>query len=125
MSLRSPVPAPQPAAPVEESAIGPSFAASPSAIPSSRAGRAWVQILPALAVVALGLAFILQNLHHANVNFLTFSGSVPVAVALLAAFALGAVSVLLLGSIRILQLRKIIRGGARIAGPEASSRERL
>jgi putative membrane protein len=80
-------------------------------IPSTRAGRAWVRILPALGVAAVGLVFILQNLHHAKVNFLTVSRSVPVAVALLAAFALGATSVLLLGSIRILQLRKIIRGG--------------
>jgi uncharacterized integral membrane protein len=88
------------------------LAPSKSAIPSTRAGRAWVHILPALAVVTVGLVFILQNLHHANVHFLTVSGSVPVAVALLAAFALGALSVLLLGSIRILQLRRIIRRGA-------------
>ena len=65
----------------------------------------WARVLPALVLLTLFVVFILQNLRHAKVSFLNVSGSIPVAVALLAAFALGAVSVLLLASIRVLQLR--------------------
>jgi uncharacterized integral membrane protein len=77
-------------------------------VPSTRASRGWVGILPGLVVVTLGIVFILQNLPDARVRFFTASGTIPLAVSLLAAFAFGAVAVLLLGSIRILQLRKII-----------------
>jgi uncharacterized integral membrane protein len=77
-------------------------------VPSTRASRSWVAILPALAVATVALIFILQNMRDARVSFFTASGTIPLAVGLLAAFALGAVSVLLLGSIRILQLRKVI-----------------
>jgi uncharacterized integral membrane protein len=81
-------------------------------VPSTRASRGWVAILPGLVVLMVGLVFILQNLEDAQVRFFTASGSIPLAVSLLAAFALGAVAVLLLGSIRILQLRKIIHRSA-------------
>src|SRR5438105_26342 len=80
---------------------------------SPGAGWIWVRVLPALVLLTVGLVFILQNLHHAQVSFLNLSGSIPVAVALLAAFALGALSVLLLGSIRMLQLRNACYRGAR------------
>jgi uncharacterized integral membrane protein len=79
---------------------------------STRASRGWVAILPGLVVVAVGLVFILQNLGDARVRFFTASGTIPLAVSLLAAFALGALAVLLLGSIRILQLRKVIHRSA-------------
>jgi uncharacterized integral membrane protein len=68
----------------------------------------WVRTLPALLVVALILVF--QNLQHARVHFLSFSGSLPIALALLGAAALGALAMLALGSVRILQLRKTLRG---------------
>ena len=77
----------------------------------TRAGRAWVRLLPALIVVSAGLVFILQNRGDAHVRFFTLSGSLPLAVALFAAFAFGVASTLLLGSIRILQLRKAVRRG--------------
>ncbi|MGE0727327.1 MAG: lipopolysaccharide assembly LapA domain-containing protein [Acidimicrobiia bacterium] len=78
-------------------------------VPATRASRAWVSVLPSMAVLAVGLVFVLQNTHRARISFFTASGTIPLAVALFASFALGAVTVLLLGSIRILQLRKAVR----------------
>lgn len=70
----------------------------------------WVRTLPAILVLALILVFVFQNLQHAKVHFLSFSGSPPIALALLGAVALGALAMLALGSVRILQLRKALRG---------------
>jgi uncharacterized integral membrane protein len=82
--------------------------AEPPAVVSTRASRTWVKVLPALILLAVLLLFVFQNLDKTKVSFLTASGSVPLALALLAAAALGGLSVLALGSIRILQLRKVI-----------------
>jgi uncharacterized integral membrane protein len=76
---------------------------------STRAGRAWVKVLPAVIVLAVILLFVFQNSENAKVTFVTASGRLPLAVALLAAAALGGLFVLALGSIRIIQLRKVIR----------------
>jgi uncharacterized integral membrane protein len=51
----------------------------------------------------------LQNLHSSKVRFVSLSGTLPLGVALLAAVALGALLVLALGSVRILQLRQLVR----------------
>jgi uncharacterized integral membrane protein len=83
-------------------------APAPAGVVSTRAGRAWVKVLPALVVLAVILVFIFQNSQSAKVSFVTASGRQPLAVALLGAAALGALFMLALGSIRILQLRKMI-----------------
>jgi len=66
-------------------------------------------VLPALAVLAVTLVFVFQNLGDVKVTFLFWSGTLPLAVALLGAVALGALVVLALGSVRIIQLRKQVR----------------
>jgi putative membrane protein len=86
---------------------------TPTGVASTRAGRAWVKVLPALLVLAVILVFIFQNSQSAKVSFITASGRLPLAIALLAAAALGALFVLALGSIRILQLRRTIHRSAR------------
>jgi uncharacterized integral membrane protein len=78
-------------------------------IPSTRAARVWIRVLPALILLVVTLVFVLQNLQSAKVSFFTASGRLPLAVALLASAALGALIVLALGSVRIIQLRKVIR----------------
>ena len=78
-------------------------------VPSTRASRAWTRVLPALVLLALILIFVFQNLRRAKVSFLGFSGTLPLAVSLLAASALGGLFVLALGSVRIVQLRRVIR----------------
>ena len=78
-------------------------------VPATRASRAWVRIVPALLLLAVILVFVFQNLRRTRVTFVTATGTFPLAVALLVAAALGALLVLALGSVRILQLRKVIR----------------
>jgi uncharacterized integral membrane protein len=78
-------------------------------IPSTRAGRTWIRVLPALVLLAVTVVFVLQNLRSAKVSFITASGRLPLGLALLMAAALGALVVLALGSIRIVQLRHLVR----------------
>jgi uncharacterized integral membrane protein len=59
----------------------------------------------AVALLAL-IVFITQNLHPVEVSFLGWHGQFPLAVALLAAALIGSVLTLILGSTRILQLRR-------------------
>lgn len=87
--------------------------AAPTGVVATRAGRAWVKVLPALVVLAVILVFIFQNSQSAKVSFVTASGRLPLAVALLGAAALGALFVLALGSIRILQLRRMVHRSSR------------
>jgi len=72
----------------------------------SRAGRAWRSLVPALLLAAVLVVFVVQNLQDAKVSFLTFSGTFPLALALLVAGALGALVVFCLGSVRMAQLRR-------------------
>jgi uncharacterized integral membrane protein len=90
-------------------------AAAPKTIPSTRASRTWTRVLPVLFLFAAILLFVLQNLHKSKVSFVSLSGTLPLGVALLAAVALGALLVLALGSVRILQLRKLVRRNQRDA----------
>jgi len=76
---------------------------------STRVSRAWNGLVPAVVLLVLILVFIFQNLHKTRVSFLMFSGTLPLAFALLAAAAFGGLFVLTLGSIRMVQLRKVIR----------------
>jgi len=70
-----------------------------------------------MLVLAVILVFVFQNSQMANVSFVTASGRMPLALALLAAAALGAVFAFTLGSIRILQLRRTIHGSSRRPQP--------
>lgn len=79
------------------------------AVQPSRAGRAWVTIALGLVLLAVLLVFVFQNLHDTTIHFFTASGSIPVALALVLAAIGGAVLVLLVGSIRIIQLRRHVR----------------
>jgi uncharacterized integral membrane protein len=76
---------------------------------STWVSRAWNGLVPALVLLVVILVFIFQNLHKTRVSFLMFSGTLPLAFALLAAAAFGGLFVLTLGSIRMVQLRKVIR----------------
>ena len=86
-----------------------SEATSSKSIPSTRAGRVWIRVLPGLVLFGITLTFVLQNLRTARVTFFAASATLPVALALLAAAALGASLVLALGSFRVMQLRKLLR----------------
>jgi len=71
----------------------------------SRLGATWVGICFGAVVLLLLLVFMLQNTQPVDVSFLGWTGTAPLALTLLIA-ALGAAAVtLVLGSIRIGQLR--------------------
>jgi uncharacterized integral membrane protein len=99
--------------PSEETVNGvdpsPEEATRPSGVVSTRASRTWVKVLPSLLLLAIVLIFVFQNLRSTKVHFVTASGALPLALLLLGAAACGGLSVLALGSVRILQLRKVIR----------------
>ena len=78
----------------------------------SRAGGVWVgSCVAALVLVAL-IIFMLQNTQPVLVSFLGMQGSVPLAVALLIAGVGVGIIALVIGTIRIAQLRRRVRHGA-------------
>ena len=86
-------------------------------IASTRTSRAWLLLLPVLVVLVVILVFVFQNPKDVKVSFFTFSGTLPLSVALLGAVVLGALMVLALGSVRILQLRKQVHRTTRKSRP--------
>ena len=85
----------------------------------TRLSGAWTAIVIGLVALVVILVFILQNQQSVEVTFLVFKGHLPLAVALLFALILGAVTVFAFGAARILQLR-MVAGRARRKGPGSS-----
>jgi uncharacterized integral membrane protein len=77
--------------------------------PRTRAGSTWVMACVATIVLIILIVFIAQNSGPARISFFSLHGRFPLAVALLAAVAAGSVLTLVIGSTRILQLRRIVR----------------
>ncbi|HXJ48902.1 MAG TPA: lipopolysaccharide assembly protein LapA domain-containing protein [Candidatus Acidoferrum sp.] len=73
----------------------------------TRLSGAWTAIVIGLVALVVILIFILQNQQSVEVTFLFFNGHLPLAVALLFALILGAVTVLAFGAARIFQLRMV------------------
>lgn len=92
----------------------------------SRTSRTWVGTAIGVLALILVLVFIFENLQSVKVTFFGASGSVPLALALLLAAVLGALVVLFIGSIRIVQLRQQVRRRAHDAAvgvPQGADRE--
>ena len=124
---------PPPGGPAKEDQLETMESASPSrdmppmpggAIASTRASRAWVGILPTLVLLAIILIFVFQNLGDTKITFVAWSGMVPLALALFVAAALGGLLVLALGSIRIVQLRKVIHSYKNSGTADTSFRDK-
>jgi uncharacterized integral membrane protein len=86
---------------------------SSEAISSTRSSRAWIRLLPLLIVLVVILVFVFQNPKDVKVSIFSFSGTLPLSVALLGAVILGALMTLALGSVRIIQLRKQVHRKSR------------
>ena len=71
----------------------------------TRTGRVWAALVPALVFLILLIVFIAENGQRVQVKYFGASGHISLAVALLISAVAGAVLVLLIGSVRILQLR--------------------
>jgi uncharacterized integral membrane protein len=103
-----------------ETPIARGQAEAPSKVLSTRTSRTWVAVLPALIVLVVILVFVIQNPKDVKVSLFSFSGMLPLSVALLGAMVLGALLVLALGSVRIVQLRMQVH---RKAGNSKSTRD--
>jgi uncharacterized integral membrane protein len=88
----------------------PAPAPAPETVSSGgRTAAVWTAVsLGVLVAVAL-VVFLAQNTRQVEVSFLGFSGSIPVAVALLAAAVFGASVVLVAGTARVTKLRLVAR----------------
>lgn len=84
-------------------------AAVPRKVERTRVSMLWTAVAVGLVVLAAILIFIAQNSARVRVHFLTADGELPLGVALLFAALLGAILVLAIGSVRMLQLRRVAR----------------
>jgi len=111
MNLRQRTPAAeQSTVPRAESAGNTAPDASPATeVPLTRAGAAWVGISAAAVVAILLIIFLVQNTHQVQVNFLGMSTSTSLALMLLIAAVAGIFVTAVLGTARMVQLRRIIR----------------
>ena len=82
---------------------------APKAVPRSRTGAAWVGITATIILLLLLVIFIAQNGQKVEVHFLGFSGTMSLAVALLAATVAGGLLTVMVGTARIVQLRLLAR----------------
>jgi len=76
-----------------------------SNLATTRAAAAWFATGAALIVLVLLIILILQNQTVVEVKYLWFSGSLPLGTALLIAAIAGATVVMLIGIVRLTQLR--------------------
>ncbi|MHA6759003.1 lipopolysaccharide assembly protein LapA domain-containing protein [Streptacidiphilus sp. PAMC 29251] len=77
-------------------------------LPRTRTGTAWASIVTAVLLLILLVIFIAQNTHPVDVSFLMLHGRFPLAVALLAAVAGGALVAVIGGTLRMVQLRRAV-----------------
>ena len=90
-----------------------SGSSSTAPVRRSRSGGLWVGLILSALVLLFLLVFILQNGAPVQISFFALEGSLPVGVALLLAAIAGILLVAIPGTVRILQLRRAARRGAR------------
>lgn len=100
-----------PEAPRPPERVAPEPARTP--VRRTRTGAAWVGIVVGAAVLVLLIVFMLQNTVPVEVAFLGLTGTAPLALTLLIAGVGFAVVTLIVGSLRIGQLRRRIGRGDR------------
>jgi putative membrane protein len=100
-------PAPSSEAPAGQGS--PSPPSAPQRVRGTRTGRVWVGVCAAALIVVALIIFMVQNTHTVKVTFLGLTGSTSLALMLLIAAVGGIVLTLILGSARILQLRRAVR----------------
>ena len=73
--------------------------------PRGRPRAAWTAVTVGVLLAVLLVVFIAQNTQKVTISFLGWDGRVPLAVGLLIAAVLGAALVLVIGTIRVTQLK--------------------
>lgn len=84
---------------------------APMKIKYTRTAGTWAAVVVAIAVLVVLLVFILQNNLPVTVTFLGLQAKLPLGVAMLMSAAVGGLLVALIGTARILQLRRHARRG--------------
>ncbi|MCB0894287.1 MAG: LapA family protein [Nocardioides sp.] len=75
----------------------------------SRTSGAWVAVVAAAVLLILLVVFIAQNTQDVHISFLGWDGEAPLSVALLIATVTGIALTAVIGTLRILQLRRRVR----------------
>ncbi len=100
---------PAPETPTADDVVIP--AADPAnAVPLTRAGAAWVGLSAVTLLAILVIVFLVQNTHRVEVSFLWMSASTSLALMVLIATVAGILLTVALGTARIVQLRRLLRG---------------
>lgn len=84
-------------------------AVSPSRVPRTRTGAAWVALIAAALLAVLLIVFLVQNTRSTEIAFLWMTTTTPLAVALLIAAVGSVLLTLIVGTARISQLRRLVR----------------
>jgi uncharacterized integral membrane protein len=83
--------------------------AAPHRVRPTLAGRVWIALGVAAILLILLVVFIAENSTRVKISFFGSGGHLPLGVALVIAAVVGALVTLLVGSTRIVQLRREIR----------------
>jgi len=75
----------------------------------TRASAAWVAVGIGLVLLILLIVFMLQNSTKVEVDFLAWTGTIPLGMSLLIAAVSGGVVVAIAGAARVTQLRRSVR----------------
>jgi uncharacterized integral membrane protein len=78
-------------------------------VKGTRTGRVWLAICAAALITVFLIIFMIQNTHTVQVTFLGMTGSTSLALMLLIAAVGGILLTLIVGSVRIIQLRHAVR----------------
>jgi len=81
----------------------------PSGVPRTRAGAVWFGVWAGALGLILLIIFVAQNTGNVRLSFLWFDGRIPLALAMLIAGVCGALIALAVASVRIIQLRRLVR----------------
>ena len=105
----APSPTPAGDAPVDQGAPGPASPPPRQPVRGTRTGRVWVGVCAAALITVALIIFMVQNTRTVQVTFLGLTGTTSLALMLLIAAVGGILLTLVLGSARILQLRRAVR----------------
>jgi uncharacterized integral membrane protein len=90
-------------------AVGRAASQERRVVERTRASALWTAVAIGLLALAVILIFVAQNSSKVRIHFPMMDGSMPLGVALLVAAVLGALLMLAIGTVRILQLRRLAR----------------
>jgi len=103
----------EPTQPAPETAAPATTTSTADPLRASRTSGLWIAVAASGLVLVLLIIFIAQNTDPVSVTFLGWQGETPLALAMLIATAAGLFLATIVGSLRILQLRRRIKRDGR------------